>query len=163
MKHIQAIISLHTVTITILNEMTVQMQILLCSSWSNIQTLTQNTQLASKWFRAWHIQHVAKQQGQHTIQLSRVQKRALLHLRWAITPNRQSSPLVDIVKQMKGREAWRQQGSERSERCAAYDLKRYFWRWKERKRTVEAMKRTRNRSRIMWRGNLLCEQSEFNT
>jgi hypothetical protein len=37
--------------------------------------------------------------------------------------NRQSSPLVDVMKQMKAREAWRQRGSERWEHYAGYDLK----------------------------------------
>jgi len=67
MKHTAIIKSCCTVSIAILNEMMVRMQILHCSTWSSIPTLTTTTQLASMWSISGNIQHLPQQQSQHKI------------------------------------------------------------------------------------------------
>jgi len=161
MKHMLTIKSWRTVSITILNEITVERQIVLCSSWSNVRTLTLMTELASMWSISCNIQHLTQQQGQHKTQWSMLRKGTFRHLCWANTANQKISPHVDIIKWMKATAARRQKGSDHWEHCPASDPKWSFPRWKDRKRTFQAMKRKRGGSRSMWREKPLWQESEF--
>ena len=89
------------------------------------------TQLVSIWSISCNIQHLAQKQGQHKIRWSMLWKWTCRHVQRANRANRQSSPLVDIIKRMEAWVAWSQKRSERWEDCAAYDPKRCFWQRKD--------------------------------
>jgi len=144
-------------------DMTIKTQISLCSSWSNVRTLTYKTQHASMWSILRDIQHLAQQQGQHMIQWSMVQKWTFLHFQQAHMANRQRSPDIDVNMRIKARAAGRQTGSTCWGYCATCDPKWNFRRRRDKKHTFLAMTRKRNGSRIMWREIPLWQESEFKT
>ena len=93
---------------------------------------------------------------------SHCSEKRTFHLFWrAHMANRQSSLHADIIKGMKASMAWRQKGSDRWKQYAACDLNRSVWWTKDEKRNFQAMKRGRNRSRIMLREKPLWQESEL--
>ena len=142
--------------------MMVEMQIMLCSSWSNVRTLTSKTQFASMWFIFCMLQHLA-QRGQHTIHWSTLQKRRFLNVPLANMATRQWHPHIDVIKQKKASAACREKGSDHWEHRPACDLKRTSRRRKDRKQTLYIMQRNRNGSRILWRERPLWQESQFRT
>jgi len=112
MKQRLTINSYCTVSITNPNVVMVKTQILLCSSWSNIPTLTYKTHLASISSISCNLQHLAQQQSQHKIQWSTLQNRTF-GLYWQEnTANCQSIPHDDAIQRMNAKVAWKQNGSE---------------------------------------------------
>jgi len=136
MNHTLTIKSQCMISMTIPNEVTVKMLILLCSNWSNLPTLTQKMQLASVWSTSCNIQHLVQQQGQYKMQGSMLLNGTFRHFRQANTANWQRNPHHNIINQIKARVGWRKIGSEFWELSAACDLTRSFrWR-KDGKQTV---------------------------
>jgi len=90
-------------------------------------------------------------------------KRTFHPLWGANMANWQSTQQGDVINQMKARAAWRQEGSEHWEHCAAYNLK-WSFRWRKVKHwTFQRHKRKRNGSRIMGTKRPLSQESEFKT
>jgi len=137
------------VSIAIPNVVTVKTQILRCSSRLSIPTSTTKTQLASMWSISSNIHYLVHQQSQHKIKWSMLQKRTFHHYRHANTANRQSTSHDDLIKRMTARGAWKLNGSEPLERCAACNRKRSLQWVKNEKLTSWATMRRRNGSRIM--------------
>jgi hypothetical protein len=54
-------------------------------------------------------------------------KRCFLHFQRANQANPHRSPLIDVIKRIKPREASREKGSERWNHCEACDVKKSFW------------------------------------
>jgi hypothetical protein len=127
MKHFLTINLWCMVSMTIPNDVRVKTQILICSSWLNLPTLTYKTQLASMWSISCIIEHLTQQQGQHKIEWSMLQKRTFRHFRHVNIADGPSNPYYAIIKRIKTRAAWRPEGSESWENCAAYHPKRSFW------------------------------------
>jgi len=152
-----------TVSIAMPNVVTVKTQMLLCSNRLRVPTLTWKMQRASMWSISCIIQHLIHQQRWHKIQSSRFQKRTFRHHWQANTSNRQSAPWDDVIKWTEAKAAWKQNGSEPVECCVACDAKRSLQQGNNEKRTSWAKKRGRNRSRMIWKGRLLWEESELMT
>jgi len=150
-----------TVSLAIPVLLTVKRQILHCSSWVNIPTLTQKTQLASILSIYCNIQHLAQPQSHHKLQWSMLRKRAFHHSRQANTANRHSGSQDDIIKPIMARAAWKQTESEPLGHCAACNAKWILWPRHDEKWTTDAMKRKKNGSRIMLREKLLWQESDF--
>jgi len=127
MKLMLSIKSCCTVSLTIPNLLTVKREILLCSRWVNIPTLTWKTQLASILSMFGNIQHLAQQQSQCKPQWSMLRKKTYHHFRQAIMANRHSCPPNDVIKRMKARAAWKQTESEPMGHCATCDANRSLW------------------------------------
>jgi len=140
MKHRLTIKSCYTVSTTIPNVVIVKTQILPCSSWSNVPTLTYKMQRASRWSTSCNIRNLAQQQTHHKIQWSMLQSRIFCHFRQAYTANQPSFPLDEAIKGMKAQAAWMQKGYQHWEHCAAYYLKRSFQRTKDQKLDYEGNK-----------------------
>jgi len=121
------------------------------------------TQLASMWSISCNIQHLAQQQGQHTIQWSMLRERTFRHFRQANTAHWQRNPHNVLMKWMKATVAWRQIGSERWEHCTAYYLTKSFRRRYDGKRNFQATKTKRNASRIMWIERPQWQENKFKT
>jgi len=79
--------------------MNVKTKILIGSSWSNVWTLTNMTQLGCMWSISWYIQHLAQRQDQHTIQCNMLLQRAFLHFELAHSTNQLSNPHIDGIMQ----------------------------------------------------------------
>jgi len=145
------------------NEVTVTMQILLCSSWWNIPTWTLKTQLASMWSISCNIQHLAQQQSQLKIQCSMFRKWAFHPFQQGNTANRWSDPHHNVIKLMKATAAWRQEWSQPSEHCTAYDLTRSLQHWNGAIHPFWATKTKRNGWRIVCIERPLWQGREFKT
>jgi len=163
MKMTLIIMSCCTVSITIPDLWTVKREILLCSRWVNIPTLTYKMQLASILYITCSIHHLAQQQSQRKLQWSRLRKWPFRRVRWADTAPRHSVQPNVGIKRMKARAAWRQTESEPLGHCAAGDPKRSLRQGNDEKCTSEAMKRKRNGLRIMLREKLLWQESKLKT
>jgi len=150
-----------TFSMTIPNEVTVQMRILLCSWLPNLPTLTYNTQLASMWSISCNIQHLTHQQGLHKIQLLMLWKRMFHQFQWALSANYPSNSHQDIIKRMKATVSWRQKGSERSEHCSFYHPKLSCWWGNCKKSPFSSTQRMKNRSRMMWIERQLGPERKF--
>jgi len=101
------------------------------------------------WSISGNIQRLVHQQSQQKIQWSMLRKGTFRHYRQANKPNQQSAPHDDVIKLIKERAAWKQNGLQPWERCAACDPQRSLQRGKADKLTSYAMKRRRNGLRIM--------------
>ena len=121
------------------------------------------SQLASMRSISCNIQHLAQQQGQHTIQWSMLGKRTFHDFRQADMANQWWNPHEDVIKWIKVRVDWRQQGSEHGEHCTAYDLKSSIRRSKDGKRNLSATKNNRNGSRMIWIDRPQWRESEIKT
>jgi len=152
-----------TLSITILIWVTIKMQMLHCSSWTNIPTLIWKMQLACISSISCNIQHLAQQQRQHKHTLPMLGKWTLLQIRRANIIHWQSVSHDTVSKQIKARADCKQKLSEPLEHWAACDPKRSLqWRNNE-KRTFEAIKKQTNWRRIMLREKLLWQESELKT
>jgi len=90
-----------------------------------------------------------------------LRKRNFRHFWWANTSNWLRYPYDHIIKRMKARVPCRQTGSEHSEHCAAYDLKRSCRPRNDGKRTVWVIKRKITGSRIFWIERPQSQESEY--
>jgi len=115
------------------------------------------------WSIFCNIQHLIHQQSQHKIQWSMLWKRTVRHYWQANTANRQSTLHDDVINWIKARAAWKRNGSEPLECCAACVPKRRLRRGAEEKLTSYATKRRRHESRIMWKERPLWQESELKT
>jgi len=95
-----------TVSIAIPNVVTVKTQILLCSSWLRVPTLTSKMQLASLWSISCNTKHLVHQQSQHKIQCLIFRKYIARHYQQANTANQQWFPHDDVIKQIRVKAAW---------------------------------------------------------
>jgi len=161
MKLTLTIKSCCTVSLTIPILLTVKRQILLCSRWLNIATLTYKTQLASILSISCNIQHLAQQQSQCKLQWSMLRKRTFDHFQLANMANKHSGPHNNIIKWTKATAAWKQKESETLRHCAACDPKWSLWPRNNEKRTSSAMERRNNGLRIMLREKLLGWEREL--
>jgi len=161
MKMTLTIMSYRTVSVSIPDSLTVRREILLCSRWVNVPTLTQKTLLASILSITCNIQHVAQQQSPRKLQWWMLWRRTFRHSRQAGTVNRQSDQPNHVIMQMKARAGWMQRESEPLGHCAAWDPERSLRRKSDEKRTSQPMKRKRNGLRIMLREKPLGQESEF--
>jgi len=116
-----------TFSLTIPDSLSVWREVLLCSRWVNVLTLTYKTQLASILSISGNMQHLAQQQSEYLLQWSMLQEKTFRHFRRADTANRQRGLPNDVIEQMKARAAWRQQESEPLGHCVACDPKRTLW------------------------------------
>jgi len=127
MKLMVTIKSCCTVSITISNLVIVKSQILLCSTWSNVPTVTQMTQLASMSSICCNIQHLAQPQSQYNQQLSILPVRTVRPSLQAYTSNWQRVPYNDVTIQMNARAAWTQKVCAPLGHCAAYNPNTSLW------------------------------------
>jgi hypothetical protein len=139
------------VILTICILLTVPSEILLCSRWGNVPTLTYEGQLPSILSISCNIQHLVQQQSQWKLNWSGLRKRTFHHFRRANMANQQSGLPNDVNKRMNTGVSWKQNESDRLGNCAACDSKRILRPRNNEKRTSPPMKRKRNWLRIMLR------------
>jgi len=99
MKLTLTIKSCCTVSLIIPHLLTVKREVLPCSRWVNILTLTWKTQLASVLSISSNIQNLAQQQSQGKLQWSMLRTRSFHHLLWADTAiNKATYPMTSSSK-----------------------------------------------------------------
>ena len=112
------------VSLTIPILLRVKRQILLCSRWLTVPTLTQNMQLASSLSISCNIEHLTQQQSRHKVQRWILRKRTFQHFQRENMANLQSGPHNDVIKRMKASADCKQYQSDFFGHCAACDPKR---------------------------------------
>jgi len=113
------------------------------------------------WSISCNIQHFVHQQSQHKIQWLMLWKITFRHYRQANTANLQSAQCDDVIKRMKARAPWKQNGCEPWECSAASDPKRCLRLGNDEKLTSYGKNGSRNGSRIMWKERRLWQGSEL--
>ena len=159
MKLTLKIMSCCTVNLTIPILLTVIWQILLCSRWLNVPTLTWKTQLASILSISCNVQYLAQQHSQNRLQWSMLQHRTFRRFRRANTVSWEGGPHDNVIKQMKAEVAWKQKGFERCGHCAVCDPNVSLRSKNDEKRTSYATNRKMNVSRIVLSEKLWGQES----
>jgi len=161
MKLMLTIKSCCMVSITIAILVALKTPILLRSSWSDVPTLTWNTQRASISCISCNVPLRAQLQSVHKVQWSILWKGTCCHFWQADTVFRQSVPHYDVIRWMQARAAWKQKWSEPLGYCAACDPQRTFRRRKNKTRTFWNTKRKRHALSIPLREKQLWQENEL--
>jgi len=112
MKLMPTIKSCCLVGLTISDSLTVKREVLLCSRWVNVLTLTYKTQLAFILSICCNIQHLTQQRSQSKLQWSKLPHNTFRHIWRADTANWQCGLPNNVIKRKKARADWRQKESE---------------------------------------------------